>query len=61
MSIEGVGLTGFRVNLARRYFRFLGIEAWVAKWCHANRELASRVGLLDVTPRERGARRPRRA
>jgi pimeloyl-ACP methyl ester carboxylesterase len=27
----------------------LGVDAWVADWCRANRELATRVGLLDST------------
>jgi hypothetical protein len=25
-------------------FEFLGIEAWVARWCRANPELARRIG-----------------
>ena len=51
-AIEGGRLSEFRVDLARRYFCFLGIEPWVTAWCRANRELASRVGLLDPRPRE---------
>ncbi len=43
-------------ELARRYFRFLGIDAWVADWSCANRELATRLGLLDGT-RTRSRRR----
>lgn len=50
-AIEGGRLTEFRLDLAQRYFRFLKIEDWVARWCRANRELATRVGLLDATPR----------
>lgn len=54
-AIEGGLLREVRTDLAHRYFHFLGIDAWVADWCRANRELATRVGLLD------GARtRPRR-
>ncbi len=58
-AIEGGRLTEFRLNLARRYFRFLQIEEWVTTWCRANRELASRVGLLDARPRDRRTRHPR--
>jgi hypothetical protein len=46
-AIESGHLREVRADLARRYFRFLGIEAWVARWCRANRELAGRVGLLN--------------
>ncbi|SRR6266542_6745504 len=55
-AIEGGLLREARAHLARRYFHFLGIEAWIADWCRANRELATRVGLLDGTrtpPRRR--------
>ncbi len=45
-AIEGGHVGEFRGDLARRHFRALGIEEWVARWCHANRELATRVGLL---------------
>jgi hypothetical protein len=38
-----------RVDLALRYFHFLGLDVWVADWCRANRELATRAGLLDGT------------
>lgn len=48
-AIEGGLLKEVRADFARRYFRFLGIDAWVADWCRANRELATRVGLLDGT------------
>lgn len=58
-AIESGQLTEFRVDFARHYFRFLGIEAWVTTWCRANRELVTRVGL--VTTRQRGGRgQPRR-
>jgi hypothetical protein len=46
-AIEGGLLREVHAKLACRYFRFLGIDAWVADWCRANRELATRVGLLD--------------
>jgi hypothetical protein len=60
-AIEGGRLTEFRVELARRYFHFLGIEEWVTKWCRANRGLATRVGLLDARRRDRRARPHRHA
>ena len=59
-AIETGRLTEFHLDLAKRYFRFLGIEAWIAQWCCANRELATRVGLLDARPRDGRARPPRR-
>lgn len=59
-AIEIGRLTEFRLDLAGRYFRFLGIEAWIARWCRANRELATRAGLPDARPRDRRARQPRR-
>ncbi|MGH9199829.1 MAG: helix-turn-helix domain-containing protein [Vicinamibacterales bacterium] len=55
-AVEGGLLKEVRVDLARRYFRFLGIDEWVATWCRANRELATRIGLLDgsrTRPRHR--------
>lgn len=54
-AIEGGLLQEVRTDLAHRYFHFLGIDEWVAAWCRANRELATRVGLLDGA-----ATRPRR-
>jgi hypothetical protein len=48
-AVERGLLREVRVDLAQRYFRFLGIDEWVADWCRANRELAIRVGLLDAT------------
>lgn len=59
-AIETGRLPEFRLDLAGRYLRFLGIEAWIARWCRANRELATRVGLLDTRPGDRRARQPRR-
>ena len=44
-AIENGHLSEFRSDVARRYFRFLEIEAWVAQWCKANRRLARRLGL----------------
>ena len=55
-AIEGGLLGEVHADLAHRYFHFLGISAWVADWCGANRELATRVGLLDGT-RTRSRRR----
>lgn len=46
-AIESGLIEGFQPELARRYFRVLRIEDWVARWCRANRGLATRVGLLD--------------
>ncbi|OFV93216.1 MAG: hypothetical protein A3H95_11220 [Acidobacteria bacterium RIFCSPLOWO2_02_FULL_64_15] len=48
-AIESGRLTELRLDLARRYFRFLAIEQWVDRWCRANRELATRVGLTNGT------------
>jgi hypothetical protein len=48
-AIEGGLLREVHAERARRYFRFLGIDAWVADWCRSNRELATRVGLLEGT------------
>ena len=59
-AIETGRLTEFRLDLAGRYFRFLGIETWISQWCRANRELATRVGLLDARPREPRTRPSRR-
>lgn len=48
-AIESGHLSEIPPELARKYFRCLGIEQWVAQWCRANRELAQRAGLLDRT------------
>jgi hypothetical protein len=58
-AIERGHLREIRPDLARRYFHFLAMEAWVARWCRANRELARRVGLLEDTPQRRRAPRTR--
>jgi hypothetical protein len=55
-AIEGGLLKEVHADVARRYFHFLGIDAWVADWCRANRDLATRVGLLGRT-RTRSSRR----
>jgi hypothetical protein len=57
-AIESGRLTEFRLDLAQRYFRLLGIEDWVTRWCRANRALATRVGLLGVTPGRHARRAP---
>lgn len=44
-AIEYGELGTFEPAMARKYFRFLGIERWVARWRKANRELAERAGL----------------
>jgi hypothetical protein len=54
-AIERGHLREIRPDFARRYFRFLRIEPWVARWCRANPELARRVGLLDAAPQRRSA------
>ena len=54
-AIERGHLREVRPDLARRYFHFLGIEAWVARWRRANPELARRAGLLDNAPERRRA------
>jgi hypothetical protein len=41
--------------MARRYFEFLGIGAWLRRWVKANQELAHRAGLLSMSARARGA------
>lgn len=46
-AIDGGQFTEFRIDLARRYFRFLAIEDWVKRWCRSNRELATRLGLIQ--------------
>ena len=58
-AIERGQLREIRPDLARRYFHFLAIEAWVARWCRANRELARRAGLLDDTPQRQRVPRMR--
>ncbi len=60
-AIEGGLVREVRADFAWRYFRFLGIDAWVTKWCRANRELATRAGLLDGSSHEQRASRRRRA
>lgn len=44
-AIEDGRLSLVRADLARRYFRALRIESWVARWIRANRELAEHAGL----------------
>jgi hypothetical protein len=56
-AIESGHLRDVRADLARRYFRLLGIESWVARWCRANRDLATRVGLLDPANQRPSPRR----
>ena len=50
-AIESGHRSEIRPDVVHEYFRFLGIEDWVARWCRANRELAIRAGLLDPEPR----------
>lgn len=58
-AIERGHIREIRPDLAHRYFHFLGVEAWVSRWCRANRELARRVGFLDETPQRRRAPKAR--
>lgn len=59
-AFEGCHPGELRAELAWRYFRFLGIDAWVTRWCRANRALAARVGLTDSrTDGQRALRRER--
>jgi hypothetical protein len=44
-AIEYGKLGTFEPEMARKYFRFLGIERWVARWRKANRELAELAGI----------------
>jgi hypothetical protein len=44
-----------RPDSTLRYFHFLGIEAWGARGCRANRQVARDVGRLDDAPRRRRA------
>lgn len=60
-AIESGLVREVRADLASRYFRFLGIEAWVTKWCRANRELATRAGLLSGSSHEQRPPRRQRA
>lgn len=57
-AIESGRLSEIRPTLAQRYFRILGIEDWVMRWCRANRNLAIRAGLLDARPRPSTSTRP---
>jgi hypothetical protein len=50
-AIELGRLSEIHADHARRYFRFLGMDTWVASWCRANRELAARAGLADLEAR----------
>ncbi len=44
-AIEAGTLSELKPDLARQYFRFLGIEPWVRRWSRANRGLAKRAGI----------------
>jgi hypothetical protein len=46
-AIESGALREFRADMARRYFRFLEIDPWIARWCRANPDLARRAGLQE--------------
>jgi len=56
-AIEAGAWRELKTDMAGRYFKFLGIDAWVARWCKANRGLARRAGLLQVGAQERLSRR----
>jgi hypothetical protein len=53
-AAESGTLSELQPEVARRYFRFLGIEAWVRRWCRANPELVGRAG---IAPHRKGSRR----
>jgi hypothetical protein len=45
-AIEAGTRGELKPEIARRYFRFLGIEPWVRRWSRANLQLARRVGIV---------------
>ena len=53
-AVERGTLSELQPEVARRYFRHLGIEAWVRRWCRANPEVAGRAG---IAPYRKGSRR----
>lgn len=57
-AIEKGQFTTLLPDEALRYFAFLGIEAWVRRWCRSNRELADRVGIAPI-PRQGPRKRHR--
>lgn len=57
-AVEGGHLGSVRADLADRYFRALGIDAWVTRWVRANKALAESVGLID--PRRNRRRETKR-
>ena len=58
-AIESGHRSEIRPDVAQRYFRFLGIEDWVARWWRANGELATRAGLLGPEQHRASSRRRR--
>jgi DNA-binding XRE family transcriptional regulator len=44
-AIEAGTFGELKPDVARQYFRFLGIEPWVRRWSRANRDLAKRAGI----------------
>ncbi len=51
-AVEAGTLGELKPDVARQYFRFLGIEPWVRRWSRANRGLAKRTGIApDVRGR----------
>ncbi|MFQ5906699.1 MAG: helix-turn-helix domain-containing protein [bacterium] len=59
-AIESGILGKFEPEMARQYFRFLGIQAWLTRWGKANRELARRAGVIRLAPGSRRRAGPRR-
>jgi len=59
-AVESGRFGEFQPDDAWRYFEFLGIEAWVRRWCRANAELAERQGIRPARSRPAQERKHRR-
>ena len=55
-AIESGKLAAFEPEMAREYFRFLGIDRWIDRWRRANRDLAKYAGLGPLAERSRKRR-----
>jgi hypothetical protein len=56
-AIEHGAWAEFKADIAHRYFKYLGIDSWVAQWSQANPGLARRIGLFKVGARQRWKKR----